>query len=157
MKALETQHYVLGYAFLIETEEVLLIKKTKPAWMVGKLNGVGGKVESEEHPLDSMIREFKEETNIDATDWQCFGKEAPYRLDDTYCIHLYYTTISPDQFDQLKQTTDESLHWVPVVDVLFTGVSEKYVPGCASHLLAALTHKLNQKTRPNMSSSTIFS
>lgn len=40
----------------------MLIKKTKPEWQRGKLNGVGGKIEAGETPHQAMLREWKEET-----------------------------------------------------------------------------------------------
>lgn len=51
-------------------EHVVLIKKNKPEWQAGFLNGVGGKVEEfDECPLYAMIREFKEETGKDECNW----------------------------------------------------------------------------------------
>lgn len=57
--------YVVGFAFSEERSRVVLIRKTKPKWQAGYLNGVGGKVE----PTDSsahaaMAREFHEETGV---------------------------------------------------------------------------------------------
>jgi 8-oxo-dGTP diphosphatase len=64
------QEYVLGFMFDIPAEQVLLIKKAKPDWQAGKLNGVGGKVEQRETPHAAMGREFKEETGVDAEHWE---------------------------------------------------------------------------------------
>ena len=41
-----TIKYVVGFAFNKEKTKVLLIKKTKPDWQAGQLNGIGGKIES---------------------------------------------------------------------------------------------------------------
>lgn len=68
-------NYCLGFAFdHINGKVLLLINKTKPSWQQGKLNGVGGKVEPGEHPVDAMVREFREETGLNTTalDWQKF-------------------------------------------------------------------------------------
>lgn len=63
--------YVLGFAFDLDGA-VALIRKTKPAWQKGKLNGIGGKVEDRELPVEAMEREFLEETgiNIPALAWR---------------------------------------------------------------------------------------
>ena len=61
---MKTTKYVLGFAFNKGCTEVLLIEKKRPNWMVGKLNGVGGHIEDGETPIDAMVREFKEETNL---------------------------------------------------------------------------------------------
>ena len=49
---------------------MLLIRKRRPAWQAGKLNGVGGKLEAGESPLDAMIREFREEAKLQIESWQ---------------------------------------------------------------------------------------
>lgn len=54
--------YVCGFLFYRDT--VVLIRKARPEWQRGRLNGVGGKVEPHEHPDDAMAREFREETGI---------------------------------------------------------------------------------------------
>lgn len=51
---------------------VALVRKKRPAWQAGKLNGIGGKVEPQETPLEAMRREFKEETGAIVNDWRPF-------------------------------------------------------------------------------------
>lgn len=59
------KHYCLGFAFF-NPDFVLLMNKSKPAWQAGRLNGVGGKIESTDcGPDGAMAREFKEETGLD--------------------------------------------------------------------------------------------
>jgi 8-oxo-dGTP diphosphatase len=62
--------YVVGFMFNEKLTRVALIKKLKPAWQKGKLNGIGGKLNGSESPLDAMVREFKEETGMDTFIWQ---------------------------------------------------------------------------------------
>ncbi len=62
--------YVVGYCFSHDFSMVALIKKLKPAWQKGKLNGVGGKLEPGESPREAMAREFNEEAGITTSpDW----------------------------------------------------------------------------------------
>ena len=56
------KRYVLGFYF--DGDRVLLINKTKPEWQRGKLNGLGGTVESGEAPILGMVREFREESGL---------------------------------------------------------------------------------------------
>lgn len=62
---------VCGFMF-DELGQVLLLKKVKPAWQAGRLNGVGGKIEEGETPVQAMVREFEEETTIKTQpdDWK---------------------------------------------------------------------------------------
>jgi 8-oxo-dGTP diphosphatase len=69
------QIYVLGFVFDKNTRDLLLIKKKKPVWQNGLLNGIGGKIEDGETELQAMIREFREETGgicTIAEDWKLF-------------------------------------------------------------------------------------
>lgn len=61
--------YVLGFMFNHDATHVVLIKKNKPAFMAGLLNGVGGKIEIDETPCEAMRREFEEEAGFSVT-WQ---------------------------------------------------------------------------------------
>lgn len=65
------QQYCLGFAF-DKLNDVLLIRKLKPDWQAGFLNGIGGKVEAGESPLSAMTREFREECGIQTSndDWR---------------------------------------------------------------------------------------
>lgn len=61
--------YVLGFLFNTKRNHVLLIKKNRPEWQAGKLNGIGGHIEENESPIQAMIREFKEETGLQFGEW----------------------------------------------------------------------------------------
>lgn len=59
-------NYVLGFLFSGgNLEAVSLIRKNKPNWQAGKLNGIGGKIEAGETPRRAMSREFHEEAGVD--------------------------------------------------------------------------------------------
>jgi 8-oxo-dGTP diphosphatase len=64
-------NYVLGFAFTPH-QEVILIRKKRPDWQVGKLNGVGGHIEEGENSYQAMVREFKEETGVAHVAWAPF-------------------------------------------------------------------------------------
>lgn len=56
--------YVVGFMFDATMTSVALIQKQKPAWQAGLLNGIGGKIEAGETPLEAMEREFDEEAGM---------------------------------------------------------------------------------------------
>ena len=64
-------NYVVGFAFSEDKRRVLLVKKKRPEWQKGALNGIGGKIEEGEDtetPYIAMHRETKEETGL-VLDW----------------------------------------------------------------------------------------
>lgn len=70
MSATNIQEYVCGFLFSLDRSRVLLIRKRRPKWQAGKLNGIGGKIEPGEDALSAMRREFREEAGVDLAEWQ---------------------------------------------------------------------------------------
>src|SRR5438067_567363 len=64
------QHYACGFLFSEDRTRVVLIRKHRPPWQAGKLNGVGGKLERDEIAPQAMRREFREEAGVDIDSWQ---------------------------------------------------------------------------------------
>jgi 8-oxo-dGTP pyrophosphatase MutT (NUDIX family) len=87
------QRYVCGFLFGNFLDEVMLIRKTKPEWQAGKVNGIGGKVNPYEKPVGAMRREFDEEAGIYFGQWRPFcrlrggdwGNE--WKVDFFYGVH----------------------------------------------------------------------
>lgn len=99
--------YVLGFCFdKADAYKVLLVRKNRPDWQKGKLNGVGGHVEANESPLAAMHRECREETGLEV-DWQEFaaldGKD--------FVIQLF---VGQADLSAAKTLTDEPLETVGV-------------------------------------------
>jgi 8-oxo-dGTP diphosphatase len=71
--SMKDKEYVLLFAF-DRDDRVLLIRKNKPAWQAGRLNGLGGKVERGEWVIDTVMREFREEAGLytEPNDWSYF-------------------------------------------------------------------------------------
>lgn len=67
------RRYVAG--FLMRGGWVLLVEKNHPSWQRGLLNAIGGEIEEGESPDDAMVREFKEETGLEVTDWKLLATE----------------------------------------------------------------------------------
>lgn len=98
-------NYVCGFLFDKEVQNVVLIWKEKPAWQKGKLNGVGGKIESGETPLKAMIREFKEETGLHVENWQPL---ADVNGDD-WCVHFFFAQDDKNQFEYAETMEKEEV------------------------------------------------
>lgn len=54
----ETKRYVLGFKFYNNNGIMyaVLIEKKRPEYIAGFLNGIGGKIEENERPIDAMVR-----------------------------------------------------------------------------------------------------
>ncbi len=114
--------YVLGFAFDDAGENVVLIKKTKPAWQAGKYNGVGGKIEGSEGAVEAMIREFFEEAGFMTLcdNWTYFAEmRGPEWECD--CFHLFNNHVYRNVTSQTEekictfsvQTLPETISNVP--------------------------------------------
>lgn len=103
------KQYVIGLLFNDRRTLVALIRKARPDWQRGLLNGVGGKVEANEAPLAAMVREFGEETGmlIAAERWERF-----LELHYPDCVlHVFRTFGDPRQ---VRSVTDELVGVFPV-------------------------------------------
>jgi 8-oxo-dGTP diphosphatase len=65
--------YVAGFLIAVDTQQVVLVRKDRPAWQAGRLNGVGGHIEPGETPEEAMRREFCEEAGLDLDGWEHFA------------------------------------------------------------------------------------
>ncbi len=103
MRGYPMQEYVAGLLFDESKSYVALILKTHPDWQAGKLNAIGGRIETEknESPMDAMRREFKEETGLDVQDWRQFATLADER---GWAVRFYWAMGKPWE---CRQTTDE--------------------------------------------------
>lgn len=103
--------YVLGFSFCSDYalfRRVLLIRKTKPEWQAGKLNGIGGKIEvGDPNPHWAMSREFKEECGL-ATLPSAWMRFAILEFSDAR-VHCFVTHWSWKEFKQARSTTEEEI------------------------------------------------
>lgn len=104
-------NYVLGFAFSTDVHGnryVALIEKVKPDWQRGKLNGIGGKIESFDVTIrDAMRREFHEETGIE-TDSGAWIQFAKMEFDDD-CVFCYAGKMDWEKFNDLWSPTPEQV------------------------------------------------
>lgn len=102
-------NYVNGFLFSNAGGQVALIKKEKPDWQKGRLNGIGGKIEEGESPVEAMQREFKEETGADVVGWQKFA--TLFHSGHVVEFFVAYRDVS------LSSPTAEKVDWYDVNDI----------------------------------------
>lgn len=110
--------YALGFAFLKEEHftKVILIKKNKPDFMKGKLNGIGGKLEHSELPRKCMMREFTEETGI--TDYINWDSRGAINFGNAI-VHVYSCFLNRDVFYKARTTEKEEIKFRTVNNFLW--------------------------------------
>lgn len=105
--------YVVGFIVDLETKQVVLIRKNRPADQKGKLNGVGGRINVGESPVQAMVREAQEECGVRTTkdSWLQFHYER--RLDVTQqiptntCLYFYVCVATEETRNTVRTRTDE--------------------------------------------------
>ena len=101
--------YVVGLLFSVDRHGVALIRKTKPKWQAGMLNGVGGHVEPGEAAPQAMVREFREEPGTEVTAWELFatltGPDFEIR---------FYSAFDDAAIRAVATTTEEAVERWPV-------------------------------------------
>jgi 8-oxo-dGTP diphosphatase len=117
----QMREYVVGFLICERSGLVALVRKARPDWQAGRLNGVGGKVEAGETPLAAMRREFAEEAGLDlgresGCEWEHFltieepGKRQTYGPGK---IHFYRLFVPEKTFSQVRAMTDEPIETHP--------------------------------------------
>lgn len=103
--------YVLGFALCKDYANfyrVLLIRKTKPDWQEGKLNGLGGKIEPTDlTPAHAMAREFCEGCGL-PSEPQVWWKFATmkFALAEVHCFVSWWDWKT---FKRAASTTEEKV------------------------------------------------
>ena len=87
-----------------DNEEILLLKKNNPDWQKGLYNGIGGKVELNTTPLETIIKKCQEELGVNILNWIELDSEI-----SSSGIEIVYflTTLNEGEIKKLQSQTDE--------------------------------------------------
>lgn len=99
--------YCLAFIFNNDLTQLLLIKKEKPLNQKNKLNGIGGKVEEGETFYDAIVREVKEESNLDIKNWIEVTTDGDFEY---YRIGVFTTKLPDSIFYSFKSNTIEKIN-----------------------------------------------
>ncbi len=125
------KHFVIGFVFNHQQDEVLLVEKKRPDWQAGRWNGIGGKIEpTDDSPLAAMQRESKEETGM-RLNWEltviftcpggtCYVYKAIDNLNcghENFCNKIHYEQIEDEVLEcwpvnALPDLILENLKWL---------------------------------------------
>ncbi|MGG5812563.1 NUDIX domain-containing protein [Falsiroseomonas sp. CW058] len=106
-----TARYVLGFALSLDRRSVMMIRKLRPSWQAGLLNGVGGRIEDGETPAAAMRREGWEEAGVDL-DW------SPLATLRGEGFHIEAFEAFSDEIWRAFSKTDEPVGVYPVAEVI---------------------------------------
>ena len=123
MKKIETT-----LLLLIRDDEILLARK-KRGFGCGKYNGVGGKLEIGETPLDAMIREAKEEIGIIPTKYEKVGIVEFMGFLNKEKTNLIFHLYTANSWDNNPIETEEmEPKWFKIKDIPYDNmfIDDKY-------------------------------
>jgi len=110
----------IAIAIIIKDDKILIGKKPEikhPANMGGMWHFPGGKIEKNEQPEEAVIREIKEETNLDIKIIEKFQKVNLFTINNIQA-EMHFFLCKPITMD-LKQGSDlEKVKWVDKKEVL---------------------------------------
>lgn len=128
--------YCDGFLFSEDGFHVLLIRKNRPKWQAGKLNGVGGHIEEGETPHEAMVREFEEEAGLKIEKWD----ELAVLEFNGGEVHFF--CAFSDEMYKFESKTDELVEVYPVDNIL-ADPAELFKT--IDHLPLMITLALNEK------------
>lgn len=104
--------YCCGFIFNHDMTKVILIKKNRPNWQKGYLNGIGGHLLPGEGGKQGMARECLQETGLDIPDY-CWDSLASISgkddNGDRYICWFYYSVNIGKVLNKAKTKTDEGV------------------------------------------------
>lgn len=116
----------LAYVLDEEREHVLLLHRNRRSddQHLGKWNGLGGKLDSEENLAAGMRREIEEEAGIEVVSmqlrgtvsWPGFGPDGEDWFSPIFLVTSY--TASTSDGNVKKHNPEGDLHWIPLARLL---------------------------------------
>lgn len=119
---------------ILRREDEIMLAKKKRGFGVGKLNGVGGKIQSGETPEQAMIRECQEEIGVTPSCYEAMGTNSFTEYIDgqrkRLMFHLYVASMwegEPTETDEMapgwfhvdsipyEQMFEADRYWLPAV------------------------------------------
>lgn len=107
---------VVGFIISPDKQRIALIRKEKPQWQKGLLNGIGGKVEEGESLINALIREVNEEACVEITEWRRIAE-----IEDTDVVVHFFVSFT-DKIDSVKTATNEKIEVHEIARLLFLEV-----------------------------------
>jgi 8-oxo-dGTP diphosphatase len=76
--------FVLALLYSLDHHQVVLMRRTRPSWQAGRVNGLGGRLMPGETAAMAARREVREECGVDVAEW----REVLVWEDAEYVMHV---------------------------------------------------------------------
>lgn len=116
--------YVTCFLINKETDQVLLIRKLKPEWQYGKMNGIGGKIEPGETPVQAAVREIEEKIGIQVPETRLMYfayMEAPQK----WINHCFYAELDPRVWRSAYSRESEQVCGLDIEECLISSLDDQ--------------------------------
>lgn len=120
--------YVVSYIFDENNTKVLLIKKKRPTFLVGKMTGIGGHVENfDETHYHAIQREINEESNLN------IPIDKIHLIDsicaEEYTLDVFAIIAEEKEISNFKNNIDEEQNWFNIEDIKSEKLDIQYAYG----------------------------
>lgn len=112
--------YIRRLSLVVQISQfsVVLIKKSRPDYLAGKLTGPGGKIDEalgDTSPKRALVREWHEETGMWFDDWtQVLTMGTAHNT----LVHYLVGFAPPDRLASLRTMTDEPVYVVKLYEIM---------------------------------------
>ena len=102
-------HNVVG--IVTDGSKILLLRKNNPDWQKGLYNGVGGKVDLDETPLEAIIRECQKEVGLEISSW---SEIETIPLQSGVDLTYFFAVIEEEELKKAQGLEDERVEFFDI-------------------------------------------
>ncbi|MFW3344321.1 NUDIX hydrolase [Aliarcobacter butzleri] len=105
-------NYVVG--IVTDGSKILLLRKNNPDWQKGLYNGVGGKVDLDETPLEAIIRECQKEVGLEILNW---NQIETIPLQSGVDLTYFFAVIEEEELKKAQSLQDERVEFFDIYNL----------------------------------------
>ncbi|PUE67165.1 NUDIX hydrolase [Arcobacter lacus] len=102
-------NYVVG--IITDGSKILLLRKNNPDWQKGLYNGVGGKVDLDETPLEAIKRGCQKEVGLEISNW---SEIETIPLQSGVDLTYFFTVIEEEELKKAQGLEDERVEFFDI-------------------------------------------
>ena len=102
-------NYVVG--IVTDGSKILLLRKNNPDWQKGLYNGVGGKVDLDETPLEAIKRGCQKEVGLEISNW---SEIETISLQSGVDLTYFFAVIEEEELKKAQGLEDERVEFFDI-------------------------------------------